>query len=171
MIVATDNNWAIGANNRLLTYELKSDLQRFKQLTQGNIVVMGRKTLESLPNGSPLPDRTNIVITKDHGFQKEGVIAVKSIKMLKAELFLLEALNGVEVFIIGGESIYNQFLNDVSVIYVTKINHKFEQADTHFPNLDKLKEWKITETSEMHNEGGLEYQFVKYERIEETQTA
>ena len=166
MIVATDLNWSIGAENKLLTYELKSDLQRFKQLTKDNIVVMGRKTLESLPNGSPLPDRTNIVITKDHGFQKEGVIAVNSIKMLKAELFLLEIMNGVEVFIIGGQSIYEQFINDVDTVYVTKINHKFEHADTYFPNLDKLKEWKITETSEMHNEGGLEYQFVKYERIE-----
>lgn len=166
MIVACDNNWAIGANNKLLTYELKLDLQRFKKLTKNSIVVMGRKTLESLPNGNPLPDRTNIVITKDHGFQKEGVIAVNSIKLLKAELFLLEALNGVEVFIIGGQSIYENFINDVSVIYVTKINHKFEKADTYFPNLDKLKEWKITETSETHNEGGLEYQFIKYERID-----
>lgn len=170
MIVAVDSNWSIGLEGDLLCY-IPGDLQRFRKLTKDNIVVMGRKTLDSLPNGEPLPDRTNIVITKDHGFQKEGVIAVNSIKMLKAELFLLEVMNGVEVFIIGGESIYNQFLNDVSFIYVTKINHKFEKVDTYFPNLDKLKEWKVTETSEMHNEGGLEYQFVKYERNEKTQTA
>lgn len=166
MIVATDLNWAIGYENKLLTYELKSDLSRFRQLTKNNIVIMGRKTLESLPNGKPLPDRTNIVITKDPSFQKNGVTAVNSIKLLKAQLYLLEKLNDVEVFIIGGQSIYEKFLEFCETIYVTKINHKFEQADTHFPNLDKLKEWKITETSETHNEGGLEYQFIKYERIE-----
>lgn len=165
MIVAADLNWSIGFENDLLAF-LPRDLKRFKKLTEGNIVVMGRKTLESLPFGKPLPDRTNIVITKDHGFQKEGVIAANSIKLLKAELFLLEALNNIDVFIIGGQSIYEQFINDISEIYVTKINHKFKQVDTHFPNLDKLKEWEIKETSEIHNEGGLEYQFIKYERTE-----
>ena len=127
---------------------------------------MGRNTLESLPNGNPLPNRTNIVLTTDTGFQKEGVIGVNSINQLKAELYLLETVNNMNVYIIGGASIYRQFLKDCTEILVTKINHKFDKVDTYFPNLDKLDEWKIAEESETYNENGYEYKYVTYKRID-----
>lgn len=167
MIVAVDNRWAIGYKNNLLCH-LPNDLKRFKQLTSGEnkIVVMGRKTLDSLPNGEPLVNRINIVITRDHGFQKKGVIVVNSVKQLKAELTLLEMVNNMDIFIIGGQSIYDCFIDDVSEIYVTKINHKFDKADAYFSNLDKSDEWKAEEESETHNEGGLEYKFITYKRTD-----
>ena len=162
MIVAMGLSGEIGYRNDLLTY-LPKDLLRFKKMTENNIVVMGRKTLESLPNGEPLPNRTNIVITRDKGFTKKGVTAVCSVELLKAQLFLLEIINGANVFVIGGGQIYKELLPDVDTIYVTKLHHKFK-ADTYFPELDP-KEWKITEESEMQNEGGLDYQYLTYERV------
>ena len=126
---------------------------------------MGRKTLESLPNGEPLKDRYNIVLTRDEGFRKKDVLVMHSIEHLLAYTWLLEVVNGLDCFVIGGGEIYEKLLPEINTIYVTKIHNSFK-ADTYFPNLDKLKGWKITEESEIHNEGGLEYQYVTYERIE-----
>lgn len=163
-IVAFDKNYGIGHGNDLLAY-LPKDLKRFKEITKNNVVIMGRKTLESLPNGEPLKDRINIVLTRDKSFTKEGVIVMHSIDYLLAYMWILEVLNGVEVFIIGGQEIYEQLIPHCTALYVTKIHHKFK-ADKHFPNLDKLNDWKITEESEIHNEGDLDYQYLTYERVE-----
>lgn len=163
-IVAVDSNFGIGYNGDLLAY-LPKDLKRFKEITKNNVVIMGRKTLESLPNGEPLKDRYNIVLTRDENFRKKDVLVMHSIEHLLAYTWLLEVVNGLDCFVIGGGEIYEKLLPEINTIYVTKIHNSFK-ADTYFPNLDKLKGWKITEESEIHNEGGLEYQYVTYERIE-----
>ena len=127
---------------------------------------MGRKTLESLPNGEPLKDRINIVLTRDKDYKKDGTVVINSIEHLTAYMWLLETLKGVEVFVIGGGQIYEELLPFIDTTYVTKINHKFK-ADTYFPNLDKLDDWKLDNESEVHNEGGLEYKYTTYRRISE----
>lgn len=160
-----DLNNAIGINGQLLSF-LPKDLARFKRITEGEnkAVVMGRKTLESLPNGKPLPNRTNIVVTRDESFTQEGVTAMCSLDLLRAQAFILEVINGVEIFVIGGGEIYRELLPDVDTIYVTQLHHKFK-ADTYFPKID-MSEWEVTEESEIQNEGGLEYQYITYERID-----
>lgn len=164
IVAVTAEDWAIGYKNDLLAY-LPKDLKRFSKLTKNNVVIMGRKTLESLPNGEPLKDRYNIVLTKDENFRKKDTLVMHSIDHLLAYIWLIEVINGIDTFVIGGGSIYEQLLPHINIVYVTKIHNKFK-ADTYFPNLDKLKEWRITEESEIYNEGGLEYQYITYERIE-----
>lgn len=161
-IVAVDNNWGIGKDNDLLCY-LPKDLRRFKQKTYGNIVVMGRKTLESLPNGKSLPDRYNIVLTNNKEYTNKDVLISNSIPDLLAYSWLIKIMKGVETYVIGGQSIYEQLLPECDTVYVTKINHTFK-ADRSFPNLDEMEEWYIADKSEMQNEGGLEYRYVTYKR-------
>ena len=127
---------------------------------------MGRKTLESLPNGEPLKDRYNIVLTRDENFRKKDTLVMHSIEHLLAYTWLLQVVNGLDCFVIGGGEVYKQLLPEINEIYVTKINHKFDKADTYFPNLDKSDEWRITEESETYNEGGLEYKFITYKRVD-----
>lgn len=164
-IVAVDKNWGIGRNNKLLAH-LPSDLQRFKAITEGNIVVMGRKTLESLPNGNPLPNRINIVITRDKLFSKEGVIAVNSIEHLSNYMRILEVVDDVDCYVIGGGQIFERLLEFCNEVLITKINHKFE-VDTYFPNLDKSKEWEIADESEPQYENGYEFTYITYKRKED----
>lgn len=161
-IVAVDNNWGIGKDNDLLCY-LPKDLRRFKQKTYGNIVVMGRKTLESLPNGKSLPDRYNIVLTNNKEYTNKNVLISNSIPDLLAYSWLIKIMKGVETYVIGGQSIYEQLLPECDTAYVTKINHTFK-ADRFFPNLDEMKEWYIADESEIQNEGGLKYRYVTYKR-------
>ncbi|MGJ0846455.1 dihydrofolate reductase [Tissierella praeacuta] len=163
-IVAVSEDWSIGYKGDLLCY-LPKDLKRFKEITQNNAVIMGRKTLESLPNGEPLKDRYNIVLTRDANFRKKDTLVMHSIQHLLAYTCLLEVINGLDIYVIGGGEIYEQLLPEIDTIYVTKINHRFNKADTYFPNLDKMKEWNVVEESEIHNEGGLEYKFMTYKRI------
>lgn len=161
-IVAVDNNWGIGKNNDLLCY-LPKDLKRFKQITKGNIVLMGRKTLESLPNGEPLPNRYNIVLTSNKEYTNKDVLVSNSIPDLLAYSWLIKAMKGVETYVIGGQSIYQQLLPECDMVYVTKINHTFD-ADKFFPNLDEMKEWYVADESETQNENGLEYMYLTYKR-------
>ena len=163
MIVAVDENWSIGNENKLLAH-LPSDLKRFKKLTEGNVVVMGRKTLESLPDGKPLPNRLNVVVTTDEKFEQADIVVSNSLDNLKAELFLSEIMNGAEIFIIGGQSVYEQCIDDVDTIYVTKIHHEFKSVDAFFPNLDESNEWQIVEESKIYHENGLDYVFTTYAR-------
>ena len=127
---------------------------------------MGRKTLESLPNGEPLKDRYNIVLTRDENFREKDTLIMHSIEHLLAYAWLLQVINGLDCFVIGGGEVYKQLLPEINEIYVTKINHKFDKVDTYFPNLDKSDEWRITEESETYNEGGLEYKFITYKRVD-----
>lgn len=158
-IVAVDQNWAIGKDNKLLV-SIPADMKFFRETTAGGVVIYGRKTLESFPGAQPLKNRINIVITRNKDYNVKGATVVHSIdEALKAA----EAYNSEDVYVIGGDSIYKQMLPYCDVAIVTKIDYAYE-ADTYFPNLDEDSEWEMTATSEEQTYFDLEYAFTKYER-------
>ncbi len=159
MIVAVDNNWAIGNKNELLV-SIPADMKFFRQETTGNVVVMGRKTLDSFPGGMPLKNRTNIVLTGNRNYSVKDAIVVHDLEELLEEL---KKYPSESVYVIGGGSIYRQLLPYCDVCHVTKIDHTYE-ADTYFPNLDEDEEWEITADSEEQTYFDIAYQFLKYER-------
>ncbi len=160
LIAAVDRNWAIGYKNELLV-RIPEDQKWFRETTTGKAVIMGRKTLESFPNKSPLKNRLNVVITSDMNYSVLGAVVVHSID---------EAVEAVrdyaddDVYVIGGESIYRQMLPLCSTAHITKVDYAY-QADAHFPDLDKEEGWKITETSDERTYFDIIYEFVKYERV------
>ena len=159
LIVAADKNWGIGKDNKLLV-SIPSDMKFFRQETMGKVVVMGRKTLESFPNGLPLKNRTNVVLTSDKNYQVKDAVIVHSIDEVLEEL---KKYDDDEISVIGGGKVYEELLPYCDVAHVTKIDFAFE-ADTHFPNLDEDPEWEITAASDEQTYFDLEYTFVKYER-------
>ena len=160
LIAAVDRNWAIGYKNELLV-RIPEDQNWFRETTTGKAVIMGRKTLESFPNKSPLKNRLNVVITSDMNYSVPGAVVVHSID---------EAVEAVrdyaddDVYVIGGESIYRQMLPLCSTAHITKVDYAY-QADAHFPDLDKEEGWKITETSDERTYFDIIYEFIKYERV------
>ena len=159
LIVAVDKNWAIGNKNQLLV-RIPADQKFFRETTTGKIVVMGRKTLESFPNGLPLKNRTNIVLTSDSSYAVPGAVVVHSMDELHEEL---KKYPSEDIFVIGGETVYRQLLDECDTAHITKIDYAFE-ADTYFPNLDEKDDWEITADSEEQTYFDLEYYFYKYER-------
>ncbi|MFP4023420.1 MAG: dihydrofolate reductase [Thiohalospira sp.] len=135
IIVAVSENNVIGKDNDLI-WHLPRDLKHFKETTTGHYVIQGRKTYESY--GKPLPNRTNVIITRDKDYTADGCIVVHSL-----EEALKKAENDSEPFIIGGGKIYEQALPLVDRIYLTKIHHSFE-GDTYFPEIN-MDEWELTE--------------------------
>ena len=161
-ILSADRNWGIGYGNKLLV-SIPSDMKFFRQTTTGKVVVMGRKTLESFPNGQPLKNRTNIVLTSNPDYKvKDAVIVHSKEELLKT----LEQYDSENIYIIGGESIYRMMLPYCDTVFVTKIDRAF-QADTFFPNLDEMEEWQMTEEGEEQTCFDLEFRFTKYERRQE----
>ncbi len=161
-ILSADRNWGIGNGNKLLV-SIPSDMKFFRQTTTGKVVVMGRKTLESFPNGQPLKNRTNIVLTSNPDYKvKDAVIVHSEEELLKT----LEQYDSENIYIIGGESIYRMMLPYCDTVFVTKIDRAF-QADTFFPNLDEMEEWQMTEEGEEQTCFDLEFRFTKYERRQE----
>ena len=163
------DNRAIGYQNRLL-YHLPSDMVRFRELTTGHTIVMGRKTFESLPNGA-LPHRRNIVVSKSLKEIDGGEVYPTLEEALRAAQddtlsAPKEEDTGItcpeEIFIIGGESIYRQALPVARKLYLTIVDKEPEQADTFFPAID-CSAWKVTE-KEMRNENGLSFSFLTYIR-------
>jgi len=132
IIVATSRNNVIGKDNNLI-WHLSSDLKRFKKLTTGHHIIMGRKTFESI--GKPLPDRVSVIITNQNDYEAKGCKVVHS---LDEALQIVE--NDQEVFVIGGGSIYSEALSRANKIYLTLVHKDFE-GDTYFPQLD-YKDWE-----------------------------
>lgn len=159
IIVAVDKNWAIGKNNKMM-WSIPADMRFFREKTLTHVVVMGRKTLESFPGGLPLKNRTNIVLTGNLQYHAAGTVVVHTLEEL---LKKLKEYEGEELFVIGGESVYRQLLPYCDTAYVTKIDHAYD-ADTYFPNLDEMPEWRMTEVSEEQTSFDLEYVFSKYEK-------
>ena len=159
IIVAADKNWAIGENGKLLV-SIPSDMKFFRQTTTGNVVVMGRKTLESFPGGLPLKNRTNIVLTRNENYKVKDAIIVHSIEELMEELKKYPA---EDVYCIGGDTIYKQLLPYCDAAQVTKIDFAYI-ADSYFPNLDEDPQWHVAAESEEQTYFDLEYKFVRYER-------
>ena len=149
------DNRVIGNNNELI-WKLSSDLKRFKELTTGHPVVMGRKTYESI--GKPLPNRRNIIITRNSEYEVEGCEVVSSLE----EALLL---SGNDCFIIGGGEIYKQSLELADKIYLTLVHKDFE-GDTQFPELSK--EWAIIDNKdfEADQKNEYNYSFIEYDRYE-----
>ena len=158
LIVAVDKNWAIGKNNRLM-WSIPADMKFFRETTRGNVVIMGRKTLESFPQGQPLKNRVNIVITRNPGYKVKGAVVVHSVEEAVDEARKYEG----EIYVIGGESIYREMLSLCDTAFVTKIDHAYD-ADTYFPNLDQDEEWRMTKISEEQTCFDLEYYFTVYEK-------
>ncbi len=159
LIAAVDQNWAIGKKNKLLV-SIPADMKFFRETTTGKVVVMGRKTLESFPNGLPLKNRTNIVLSKQPSFAVKGAIVVHSAAQLKEALAQYDS---DDVFVIGGESVYRILLSECDTAHITKIDYAYE-ADAYFPNLDMDPEWEIAADSEEQTYFDLEYRFLKYRR-------
>ena len=160
LIAAVDKNWAIGKNNELLV-RIPADQKFFRETTTGKVVVMGRKTLESFPNGTPLKNRTNIVLTHDKNYDGKGAIVVNSLDQLHEEL---KKYPSEDIFIIGGQKIYEQLVDECNIAHITKIEYEYD-ADAYFPNLDEKEEWVITGDSEEQTYFDLEYFFYRYEKV------
>lgn len=148
LIVAVDKNWGIGRHGGLL-FRISEDMKRFRALTLGKTVILGRKTLQTLPGGRPLEKRTNIVMTRSDSFEAEPAIICHSLTQLREQL---RDLPESEVFVIGGASLYQQLLPFCHQAFVTKIDHSAE-ADCFFPNLDQLPDWQLNgcETGRVEN--------------------
>ena len=159
IIAAVDANWAIGYKNELLV-KIPNDQKWFQKITTGKVVVMGRKTMETFPNGMPLKNRTNIVLTGDRALRVKDAELVYGIEEL---LEKLKQYNTEDVYVIGGESVYEELLPYCDTAYITKIDYTY-QADRYFPNLDNDADWHIQSESEEQTYFDLEYYFVKYVR-------
>ena len=138
IVVVIDNNNAIGKDNNLLCH-LPNDLKHFKNITLNHSIIMGRRTLEAMPNGAALPKRTNIVLTTNVKAQYENCLVLHSLpevwEYCKKE---------DEIFFIGGEQIFNAVIDDVDKLYITHIHHTFQDADTYFPEID-FDKWELIE--------------------------
>ena len=156
LIVAVSSNWAIGKDNDLL-FSLKTDMKYFRQNTLEKTVILGRKNLDSFPGGRPLPKRRNIVITRSPDFHREGCKTVST-----PEDALALAGDEENVWLIGGGSIYAALLGRCRRASVTRVDSTVSDADTFFPDLDALPNWKIERTGEAVTENGLTYRFVDY---------
>lgn len=158
IIVAKAANNIIGNDNQLI-WHLPNDLKRFKALTTGHPILMGRKTFESI--GRPLPNRTNIVITRNSEWKQEGILTADS---LEKAIEIAKEYDS-EIFIIGGGNIYEQSLEFADVLEVTEVHQDFE-GDTKFPEIDETI-WKesFRENHPIDEKHLIDYSFVTYERI------
>ena len=155
-IVAVDQNWAIGKGGDQLCY-ISADLKRFKELTTGHPVILGRKTLATFPGGRPLKGRRNLVLSRDRKLQIEGAEVYHDMESLLAQA-------PEDSFVIGGESVYHSLLDRCDTVYVTKIAHSFP-ADTWFPDLDRDPAWRAVREEEPLEEKDLTFRYVTYERV------
>ena len=166
-IVAVDKNWGIGFEGQLLEH-LPPDMKYFKETTMGNIVMMGRKTWDSLPV-KPLLGRSNIILSrtlqrgswiyddKAHYIQFTPEITEHDLKAFQN--------SSNHLFVIGGGEIYKQLLPYCDRVYVTFIGKSHENVDTYFPNLDKDPNWEVSTCTELRDYGNIPYAFLTYDRI------
>ena len=159
LIAAVDKHWAIGSRGQQLV-NIPQDQKLFRDRTLGKVIVMGRKTLKSLPGGQPLYGRTNVVLTRDPECRVKGAVVCHS---LEDVLEFLESYESGDIYIIGGDSVYEQFLPYCDLAYVTYIDFAYE-ADTWFPNLDRDPEWTMTEESDEQTYFDLCYTYRTYRR-------
>ena len=158
-IVAISENRAIGKDNDLVCH-LPGDMKFFRLTTTGHHIIMGRKNYESI--GRPLPNRTNVIISRDANYKAEGCITVTSIQ---AALDLAKANGETEAFIIGGGQIYAQSLDLINSVYLTQI-HQTLEGDTFYPELEASKWKQVSEEKQNKDEKNkFDYSFLKLERI------
>ncbi|PNV60774.1 diacylglycerol kinase [Clostridium sp. chh4-2] len=160
IIVAVDKNWAIGNKGQLLV-AIPADQKMFREETMGKVVVMGRKTLESLPGGQPLHGRTTIVLTHDKSYKVKGAAVCHDLNEALEEL---KKYPSEDIFICGGQGVYEQFLPYCNVAHVTYIDYAYE-ADTYFPNLEASPEWIVAAESDEQTYFNLCYEFRMYVKV------
>ena len=159
LIVAADKNWGIGRDNGLLA-SIPTDMKYFKEHTMDKVVVMGRRTLESMPGKRGLPKRVNYVLTSNPDFEAERCITVNT----EDELWeRLSEYDPDDVFLIGGATLYNRFYKLCDRLYVTKMDADLG-ADTFIVDFDKDPDFEIVSESEPVTENGITYRFVVYEK-------
>lgn len=159
LIVAVDKNWSIGNQDQLLV-SIPEDKKLFREETMGKVIVMGRKTLESLPGKQPLYGRTNIVLTRNPDYKVKGAVVCHSLSEVLEELGRYPE---EDCFIIGGQSIYEQFLPYCNTAHVTYIDYAYS-ADTYFPDLDQDPSWEMAAESDEQTYFDLCYTFRMYQR-------
>ena len=155
LIVAVDENWAIGKGGDQLIY-ISADLKRFRELTTGHPVILGRKTLATFPGGRPLKNRRNLILSATAGYAVEGAEVF-------ADVDSLLAAAPQDAFVIGGESVYRALLDRCHTAYVTKIHAAFP-ADRYFPDLDAHPDWTLWEESAPLEENDVLFHYVTYKR-------
>ena len=156
-IVNISPGWGIGKEGQLLVH-IHADMRRFRALTLHHTIICGRKTLESFPNGEPLPNRRNIVLTQNPSYRKEGVTVCHS--LLELQTALAEG-NTDDVFVCGGEQIYRLLLPYCDEALVT-LNYLTEGADRFFPNLNRLLNWHLTDVGEKQWEADLAFRYLTF---------
>ena len=157
-IVAVSLDWGIGKGNDLL-FHISPDLKRFRAMTGGGTVIMGRKTLDSMPGGAPLPKRRNIVITRNREFARAGVETAHSVE---EALDLVRGDDPEKTWVIGGGEIYRAMLPFCRMCYVTRVYAR-PACDVFFPDLDALLQWRLFRSEPILTEKDLDYQFVEYQ--------
>ena len=159
LIVAVDEKWGIGKDGDLL-HPISADLKYFRQKTTGNVLVMGRKTLESFPNKKPLPNRVNVVLTTNKNYEADGVVFCYDLADLPE---VLKPYEDKQIFVSGGGTIYEQMLPMCDTAYITKV-HTTPDSDTFFPNLDESPDWYLEEVLQSGEENGISYEMCLYKR-------
>ena len=157
LIVAMASNRVIG-NNNLMPWHLSADLKKFKKITMGSPILMGRKTYESI--GRPLPGRTNIIISRNPEYQQDGCLVFNDIETAIKK----GCESAEEIFVIGGSNLYEAILPIADALYLTIINREF-QGDTFFPDID-LNDWSEVERENIHDDpdAAFSYSFLKLEK-------
>ena len=164
LIFAVDGNWKIGYEGGMLVH-IDEDLHRFRRITEGNIVIMGRKTLEAIPGQKPLENRINILVTRNKEYKKDGFYIINSLEDLHPLLREINPNKEKKVFVTGGGTIARQLLLFCNKAYITKVFMDFPEADTFIPNLDLDPDWKMTKVSEVYRQDEIYYKYVDYERV------
>ncbi len=159
IIANVDRNWAIGNAGRLLV-RIPDDMKFFRETTTGKVVVVGRRTLEGFPDGRPLKNRTNIVLTTDRNYRADSAVVVHDLDGLHEELAKYPS---EDVYVCGGESVYRQLIDECDVAHITKVDFAY-RADAYFPNLDERPGWHLAADSEEQTYFDLVYHFYRYER-------
>ena len=157
-IAAVSRDWGIGRAGELL-FHIPEDLRRFRALTTGGTVIMGRKTLDSLPGGRPLPNRRNLVLTRNAAFSRPGVEAVRSLEELLA---LLEGQDPDRAWVCGGGEIYRLLLPWCRTCHITRV-YEAPESDAFFPDLDRLPQWRLARSEAALAHGDTAYQLLVYQ--------
>ena len=156
-IAAVSKSWGLGKDNDLL-FHISEDMKRFRALTAGGTVIMGRKTLDSMPGGKALPKRRNIVITRDRNFERENVEVAHSVEEAIA---MVAGEESDKVWVIGGGEMYKAMLPYCRMCCITHV-HAAPECDVFFPGLTALENWKVQTEEEVQTEEGVAFRFVDY---------
>lgn len=156
MIVTADKNWAISKEHKPLI-SIPDDVKFVRDTTYGEVIITGRHTFESSFNGRALPNRVTIVVSKDMTYKPAGAIVAHNTK----EAYAIAKEYNKNIYVLGGKSIYSDFLSVCNEIHVTSVDFEYD-ADSYFPNLDKLPEWVMVDESEEQTHFDIVYYFRRY---------